>query len=408
MDIGETGKQNSNNDEDLGDFLEPIPVENPIRDPYKEDHLPWHICPDFLNPQIEELNKWLKKSEHTIDDIESLQWFDVGIDNDVGPDNIVNAWSSAKYWLKTCAPELKDDVENIFRALAKKSCEAYRKLHKTEEEWQDVLISQFGNYVEQCSRDLSYISRLLQDRPVMNEQHSEGKAVAQSPESMNLEGKQRNSGLTEELTYLFRDDGAVYRVRFEGEEGTMKKTRGARYIYELLQYPNKPFRSYDLHLLDRQEDPKVTKKRRLGAASADEQCEMDIDGGGPLHDTGKADQDENQEALRKYHLRIKEIKIELDQAPKELNSHDYERLEKEKDAIIAEVKRLTSLYGKARLLDPQNEKARQTVSKRITEAIKSCRENRKLSKFADHLDKCIDLGANNVYRSSSPPLDWKF
>ena len=59
-----------------------------------------------------------------------------------------------------------------------------------------------------------------------------------------------------EPRYLFRADGAVYRVRFEGEARTIARLKGAMYIYEILQHPNRIYPSSELHALAQSPIPK--------------------------------------------------------------------------------------------------------------------------------------------------------
>ncbi len=212
----------------------------------------------------------------------------------------------------------------------------------------------------------------------------------------------------EEPSYLFRDEGGVYRVRFKGETNTIPKLKGAMYIYELLQHPNKEYPASKLHALVMTIDSEVESRRQWGSNSLKVQhVEDDGEMSCPQWDTGKTDQKEDQSALRNCHDRLEEIKADLEQPEVKLNSVEFDVLKQEESKILAEINKMTGLGGKARFKST-DERARTSVSKAIDRIIKSCREKWNLPKLAKYLNKHIKRGTSCFYQPPVPPPDWKF
>lgn len=210
----------------------------------------------------------------------------------------------------------------------------------------------------------------------------------------------------EEPAYLFRFEGAVYRVRFEGETGTVDaKLKGARYIYELLRHPNKVYPAVDLQAMGVSVDNEVKERRKLGHVSALQ--DLYEDGEIPERDSGKTDREMLREVLRGYRVRLSEIEAELDRAKSDNDEAAEHRLTTEKEGILAEIKRHQGLGGRLlRRLDG-NENARSSVAKRIRGVITKCRSDWGLPRFAHHLDR-IDCGGSLVYAPPAPLPDWHF
>jgi len=96
----------------------------------------------------------------------------------------------------------------------------------------------------------------------------------------------QSTKVAETVPYLFRFEGAVYRVRFKDESGTIDAALlGAGYIFEVLQHPQVFYSA-------------TTLRRSVEAA-----------------DSGKTDQSELQEALRKLNDRLAELQDLDSQAP---------------------------------------------------------------------------------------------
>jgi hypothetical protein len=189
-----------------------------------------------------------------------------------------------------------------------------------------------------------------------------------------------NTEPAETVPYLFRFEGAVYRVRFENESGTIDASlRGAGHIFELLQHPHKFYSAAEL--------------ARVAEAA----------------DSGKTDQAEHQDALRKLHDRLAELQDLDPQSP------DFNSLNQEREDCLAEVRRLTGLEcrqgdrpeGKARRRNPADS-ARVAVARAIERVLAKCRADWGLAQFADHLNRSLERGADYAYRPAAPSPDWHF
>jgi hypothetical protein len=178
--------------------------------------------------------------------------------------------------------------------------------------------------------------------------------------------------------YLFRDRGAIYEVRFEGESGTIDaRLAGAKHISELLQHPHAFYEATDL----------------CGAVAS--------------VDSGQTDQNEAKEPLRKCKERLADIDTALDEAKEQYNTVDIDLLERERGQILAEVGRLAGLGGAVRRATP-NESSRIAVRGRIRRVITNCREKYNLPRFAEHLDRSIETGNQCAYRPADPAPAWHF
>jgi predicted ATPase len=103
-------------------------------------------------------------------------------------------------------------------------------------------------------------------------------------------------------------------------------------------------------------------------------------------------------ALAQYRQRIADIEDDIDEAER---NHDSERLvyaEREREAIIRELRTITALGGKARLSGAQaGERARKAVAARIRVAIRQL--DTSMPALAAHLDEAIVTGISCRYRA---------
>jgi len=224
--------------------------------------------------------------------------------------------------------------------------------------------------------------------------------------------EQLDARVCNEPAYLFRDAGAVYQVRFEGETGTIDaKLKGAKCVFELLQHPNRLYAASDLHALTAPVDKERRSRREWGAASDEAEREHEMERG-PERDTGATDLAANQEALRQYRDRLTEIDPMLERARKDHDTVQTDILQQEKDCLCDEVRHMTGLGGKVRRPLDANDKARSSVTRAINLVISKCRQEWHLRKLADHLEACIEPGRKCIYRPSKqsfrPAPDWHF
>jgi hypothetical protein len=178
--------------------------------------------------------------------------------------------------------------------------------------------------------------------------------------------------------YLFHFEGAVYRVLFEDEPGTIDAAlAGAGYIHRLLQQPRIPLKATDL----------------VGAVAS--------------LDSGQADQVQNQESLGNLRKRRAQLMEDLPAPDAPEYPVMYEEIRPEVEQIDAEVRHLTGLGGKARRNRP-NDSARVRATKSIRLVIDKCRTEYELSRLAEHLNKHIRTGDECIYSPPDPPPNWQF
>jgi len=177
----------------------------------------------------------------------------------------------------------------------------------------------------------------------------------------------------EEPRFLFKRDGAHYRVRFDGEAAILPDRAGVRYLYELLRRPNVATKATELRG-DVKVSPEIV---------------------------------EDKERLRVYRDQLQEIDAHLERARDDNNLSEVGRLEQDRQAILDEVGRLRRTGGKTRLNDP-NASARVAVTKAIKGIIERCRTEWNMPRFADHLGKYLDTGGDCSYRPAAPVPGWIF
>lgn len=151
---------------------DPSGVKDPTENPEA-----WDICRDFIDPLADELEK---RSRCSIDDIEALEWFGVGMDG-VGPAAYTNAWERVRIELGAYLPgHVCESFELYVRGLVERAKEAAREFTelsgKDDEDasWQrDVVMKDFAvNVVEPCLGCLRNTSAVLKRRMNGTEERS--------------------------------------------------------------------------------------------------------------------------------------------------------------------------------------------------------------------------------------------
>jgi hypothetical protein len=173
--------------------------------------------------------------------------------------------------------------------------------------------------------------------------------------------------------YLFQRDGAYYRVQFDGETGTLPDLVGVQYLHKLLQRPNVSVKATELRG-DVEVSPEIV---------------------------------EDKERLQGCHDQLQQIAAGLERARNENNLGEVDRLERDKQAVLDEVNRLTGIGGRARLTNP-NDTARVAVTQAIERVRDGCRTRWNMRRFANHLEQYVDTGSDCTYRPVPAAPDWQF
>ncbi|MEO5875210.1 MAG: ATPase, partial [Streptosporangiaceae bacterium] len=169
---------------------------------------------------------------------------------------------------------------------------------------------------------------------------------------------------------VFRWDGAVWQLCYAGHEAHMPDAKGLRDLHTLLGRPGTGLSAVDL--LDPAAGPDLVAARRLGAD--------------PVLDA---------ESKVSYRRRLKELDEQLDRAA-ELG-HDIRAadLDRERQALLDELRAAAGFGGRTRRLGDETERARKTVTARIRDTL------RKLDSvhpaLATHLRASVSTGTTCAY-----------
>ncbi|RKT55841.1 ATP-binding protein [Saccharothrix australiensis] len=161
----------------------------------------------------------------------------------------------------------------------------------------------------------------------------------------------------------FHRDGDVWSLSYAGATARMPDSKGLRDLHVLLGRPGTPVSAVDLL------DPEAVPSARSG--------------GDPVLD---------EEAKAAYRRRLARLDEEIDQA------HDDDRaaaLDRERAALLAELRSAAGLAGRTRRLGDQAERARKTVTARIRDALRKMDERHPA--LAAHLREHLSTGSTCVY-----------
>lgn len=199
---------------------------------------------------------------------------------------------------------------------------------------------------------------------------------------------------------IFKKEGEIWRIVYEGGEILMQDTKGLYYIESLLQISTRPDNK-KVHVNELSAAKNYTGQQKTWSPKP---WELEEEG---LSDQSGSDAGKyiDQQALAEYEKRLKEIEIEIEAANDTGNTARAEELRAEKEDIEKQLRSASSLGGRNLKKDDTAEKARKAVSNRIKETIESIREQH--PSLGQHLEDAIKTG---VYCSYSPkiPTTWEF
>lgn len=195
----------------------------------------------------------------------------------------------------------------------------------------------------------------------------------------------------------FKKRGDFWEVVFFGETFYLEDSKGLTYIACLLSQMGKPISCKELSALV--EGHNLTNDSPFGKMSRSQLSEYG------LMDLGADDAGEHldKRSIIEYRNRLKELEEDLSEADRFNDIGLITKLENEKEAILIELKHSIGLGGRVRRAPSSNEKARQAVYKRITEAIENIKDKNKA--LYEHLKSSIKTGGSCTY-SPLNPLHW--
>jgi len=177
----------------------------------------------------------------------------------------------------------------------------------------------------------------------------------------------------------FRLDGAVWVLRFGGHDVHMPDAKGLRDLHLLLGTPGRDVPAVEL--LSPEGGAVVVAARRMG--------------GDPVLD---------EEAKAQYKQRLVWLDDEIDRAAARGSSARAAELDRERKALIDELRSATGLGGRSRRLGDEAERARKTVTARIRDTLRRLDESH--PELAAHLRATVSTGATCRY-DPRPGVTWR-
>ncbi|MFC8699562.1 ATP-binding protein [Streptomyces parvus] len=177
----------------------------------------------------------------------------------------------------------------------------------------------------------------------------------------------------------FRRNGPVWQLRWNGVTVHVPDAKGLRDLHSLLGLPGAD----------------VPAVRLLAPEGGDLVVAAGQLGGDPVLD---------EEAKRRYKEHLDRLDAEIDRAAARDDAQQVEKYDRERQALLDELRTAAGLGGRTRRLGDQTERARKTVTARIRDTL------RKLETLhpalAAHLKASVTTGTTCAYRPEHSP-DWQ-
>ncbi|MFD8403748.1 ATP-binding protein [Streptomyces anulatus] len=177
----------------------------------------------------------------------------------------------------------------------------------------------------------------------------------------------------------FRRNGPVWQLRWDGVTVHVPDAKGLRDLHSLLGLPGTD----------------VPAVRLLAPEGGDLVVAAGQLGGDPVLD---------EEAKRRYKEHLARLDAEIDRAAARDDARGVEKYDRERQALLDQLRSAAGLGGRTRRLGDQTERARKTVTARIRDTL------RKLDTLhpalAAHLKASVTTGTTCAYRPEHSP-DWR-
>ncbi|GAA0460527.1 hypothetical protein GCM10009544_23860 [Streptomyces stramineus] len=168
----------------------------------------------------------------------------------------------------------------------------------------------------------------------------------------------------------FRRDGSVWRLTFRGRTVHVPDAKGLHDLHCLLGRPGEDIAA--ARLLDPHHD---TTAEAAGAMGADDILD--------------------EETKRRYRLHLQRLDAEIDQAVKLGDDSRAAAYDRERAALLEELRRSTGLAGRSRRLGDASERARKNVTARIRDTLRRLDERH--PELAAHLREAVSTGTTCRY-----------
>ena len=188
----------------------------------------------------------------------------------------------------------------------------------------------------------------------------------------------------------FLREGEVWAITFDGTTIRLRDTKGLRYLARLLAEPGREIAALDLAI-----GPSPVADRTIRASVAEAGL-AGVGGSEPVLDG---------EARTAYRARLVDLQAEIDEAEHQGNLGLVDRYREEFEIITRELVVATGLGGRLRGVPSAAERARQSVTKAIREALH--RIEREDAALSAHLRHAIRTGTFCAYRPDPRlPVKW--
>ncbi|MCQ1580950.1 ATP-binding protein [Streptomyces parvus] len=224
------------------------------------------------------------------------------------------------------------------------------------------------------------VSRTSPPSPVLARPPAPGSAPASaSNRSEAAAPDRRETAASAGRSAEFRRNGPVWQLRWDGMTVHVPDAKGLRDLHSLLGLPGAD----------------VPAVRLLAPEGGDLVVAAGQLGGDPVLDG---------EAKRRYKDHLDRLDAEIDRAAARDDAQQVEKYDRERQALLDELRTAAGLGGRTRRLGDQTERARKTVTARIRDTL------RKLETLhpalAAHLKASVTTGTTCAYRPEHSP-DWR-
>jgi tetratricopeptide (TPR) repeat protein len=219
------------------------------------------------------------------------------------------------------------------------------------------------------------------------------KAPAVTPQLQASTSNDRSRG-DSEVDNLFRREGDIWTITYEGQTLRLRDFKGLSYIACLLQHPGEEFHATSLVTgVDSANGTEDSEARaELGAMTREQLAERNLRAGAS-EDAGEM---LDAQAKAAYRRKLEELREELEEAKEFRNPERIAKAEDEIEALSKELSRGIGRGGRHRRAGSTSERARLSVTSAIKVAIEQVA--RKHSGLAAHLSSTIKTGTYCCYR----------
>ena len=191
-----------------------------------------------------------------------------------------------------------------------------------------------------------------------------------------------------ETSAVFRREGDVWTIAYEGKRIRLRDAKGLQYIAHLLRHDGQEFHAADLAAgVESVPTPESTRSGR--------------DVSEVVAGLGDAGERLDAPARAAYRQRLQDLEAELAQATQWADSGRAEKLRGEIEFLREELSAAYGLGGRARKAADAGDRARKAVTSRIRESIERIRTEHPA--LARHLENAIRTGTFCSYRPDRSP-----